>query len=107
MSNASSESADSISIGLEYDGPALSNHEMNVRDLAPTLLGVADLLQDLNRRINPRAPDLSVAVRSTSQGSFGIDLAVAYAVGTDGPRPADANASASSVGRCRRWNASL
>jgi hypothetical protein len=91
MSNATSESADSISIGLEYDGPALSNHEMNVRDLAPTLLGAADLLQDLNRRINPTAADLSVAVRATSQGSFLIDLAVAYAVGKDGPRRADAS----------------
>jgi hypothetical protein len=90
MSNATSEFSDSISIGLEYNGPALSNHEMDVRDLAPILLGAADLLQDLNRRINPTAPNLSVAVRATSEGSFLVDLAVAYAVGKDG-RTADGN----------------
>ena len=54
-----------------------------MRDLAPALLGAADLLQDLNRRINPTAPTLSVIVRATAPGSFVSDLAVGYGADKD------------------------
>ncbi len=72
--------ADDLTFALKYDGPALQAHEMDVRDLAPALLSVADLFQNLNRAVNPMAPPLSVTVRATSEGSFLIELRVIYEV---------------------------
>jgi hypothetical protein len=65
---------DAVTFGLEYDGPALANHEMDVRDLARALLSTADLYRQLNREVNPNAPDVSVNVRATSEGSFLVEL---------------------------------
>ena len=37
---------------ISYDGTALASHEMEVRDLAPALLGLADALHEANKLIN-------------------------------------------------------
>ena len=37
---------------LTYAGPALQDHEMNVRDLAPAMLAVGELFEALNRLYN-------------------------------------------------------
>lgn len=60
---------------ITYDGPALINHEMEVRQLAPALHAVGDLLDNANRVLN--GPDSKVAVSvkgSFKTGSFGIDF---------------------------------
>jgi hypothetical protein len=58
-----------------YDGPALVEHRMDVRDLAPALIAVADLLTAANQEINGEAADVRVQVNASFKaGSFGIDL---------------------------------
>ena len=66
-----------VAFELEYDGPALAAHEMDVRELAPALISTADLFQEMNRRLHPVAPPLAVTVRATSEGSFYGDDATA------------------------------
>jgi hypothetical protein len=58
-----------------YDGPALVEHRMDVRDLAPALIAFADLLAAANKEINADAAELRVQVSANFKaGSFGIDL---------------------------------
>lgn len=71
-------SNETVSFGLEYDGPALAAHEMDVRDLARALLSTGDLFRVLNRTMNPGAPDVTVNVRATSEGSFIVDLRLLF-----------------------------
>jgi len=80
-------SLDSLDFGVEYDGPALALHEMDVRDLAPALLSAADLFQSLNRLIHPTDREVQVNIMATEQGSFLVQLKILYdtyvAVGTN------------------------
>ena len=58
-----------------YDGPALAEHRMDVRDLAPALVAFADLFTAVNKEINGDAADVRVQVNASFKaGSFGIDL---------------------------------
>lgn len=64
-----------------YDGPALAEHRMDVRDLAPALIGIADLLTSANREVNGDAADVNVEVHASFKaGSFGIDLVAAQQI---------------------------
>jgi hypothetical protein len=55
---------------LQYDGPALQTHEMDVRDLAPALLATAELFQEMNRVAHPTDPEVSVNVGATGMDRF-------------------------------------
>lgn len=58
-----------------YDGPALVEHRMDVRDLAPALVAISDLFSAANRELNGEAADVRVEVKgSFKAGSFHIDL---------------------------------
>jgi hypothetical protein len=58
-----------------YDGPALLEHQMDVRDLAPALIAIADLLTAANQEINGEAAEVRVQVNASFKaGSFGIEL---------------------------------
>jgi hypothetical protein len=74
-----SVSDESVAFGLEYDGPALASHEMDVRDLASALLSTANLYQDLSRTRDPTAPGVGVNVHATSEGSFLVELRLVVA----------------------------
>lgn len=64
-----------------YDGPALSEHRMEVRDLAPALLALGVMLEEANSVLNGDHARLSVSVKgSFKTGSFGIDLNVGQTV---------------------------
>jgi hypothetical protein len=67
-----------LTFELEYDGPALEAHEMDVRELAPALISTADLFQELNHQLYPVAPPLAVTVRATAEGSFLVQLKLIY-----------------------------
>jgi hypothetical protein len=60
-----------------YDGEALIKHEFDVRELAPALLGVADLLEETNRITNSNNAKVQINVNGNFQsGSFPIDLSL-------------------------------
>lgn len=65
---------------LTYDGPALKNHEMNVRDLAPAMLGVGEVFEALNSLYNGKAADIAVNVRAHEPGCFTVVFDVAQHV---------------------------
>lgn len=62
---------------LKYDGPGLQYHQMDVRDLAPALLGVGNLIRDANFIINNDSAEVRVMVNSNMKpGSFVVGLEV-------------------------------
>lgn len=65
----------SVHFSIKYDGPALATHEMDVRELAPALVALSDLLEEANRAAYPSAAAVRVSVRGNFKGgSFGVDL---------------------------------
>jgi hypothetical protein len=72
------QEAAAFAFDLEYGGPALANHEMDVRDLAPALLNAADLFRTLNRQVHPTDPEVQVNIKATGEGSFLIQLRMLY-----------------------------
>jgi hypothetical protein len=57
-----------------YDGPALLSHEMNVKDLAPALLAIGELLEDSNKILNGEKAKIAVNIKATDPGSVVITL---------------------------------
>lgn len=58
-----------------YDGEALANSEMDVKDLAPALLALGSLLEEANSIINGDKAKVTVNVKASFKtGCFGIEL---------------------------------
>jgi hypothetical protein len=67
-----------------YDGPALESSEMDVRQLAPALHAVGDVLDAANKVLNGSEVKLSVKVKgSFKSGCFGIDFSLTQGLWTD------------------------
>jgi hypothetical protein len=62
--------------GVTYDGPALAEGAMPVRDLAPALLALGELFTEASLVTYPEREPASLNIRATSKGSFIVDLAV-------------------------------
>lgn len=58
---------------LKYDGPSLKQHRMDVRDLAPALMGLADAVQAAGKMLDGNA-QVRLDVKATQEGSFEIDM---------------------------------
>ncbi|MDA1316903.1 MAG: hypothetical protein O3B87_02655 [bacterium] len=64
-----------------YDGPALQTNEMDVRDLAPALIAVGDLLQETNQIVYGDATKVQVNVKgSFKTGCFKVDFSLVQSI---------------------------
>lgn len=71
------EMAKHVRTTIRYDGPALSGHEMDVQDLAPALLALAEIVQIANRRFNGTETSIKVLVNAdVEQRCFMIDVSL-------------------------------
>ena len=68
-------------VSIAYDGPALADGAMDVRDLAPALLAAGQLVDAANSALNGDAARVKVQVRATGTGSFEITLQVIQSIG--------------------------
>ena len=58
-----------------YDGPALAGHEMDVQELAPALLALAEMVQLTNKKFNGDAATMKVLVKADiEQQCFQLDI---------------------------------
>lgn len=71
-----------VHFAVKYDGPALSNHQMDVRELAPALIALSDLIEAANKAVFPNAADVRVNVQGNfKSGSFSINLLAIQEIG--------------------------
>jgi hypothetical protein len=61
-----------------YDGPALADHTMDVRDLAPALLSISNLIDESGRLIYGPEFEVNVHVQNVGDGCFMTELSVLY-----------------------------
>lgn len=65
----------SIHFSIKFDGPALTGHQMDVRELAPALIALSGLLEEANRVAFPDSDEIRVQIKGNFKGgSFGVDL---------------------------------
>jgi hypothetical protein len=65
-----------VEFKIAYDGPALATHEMNVKDLAPALLSVGELIEEANAILNGDQAKIAVNIKATQPGSVLVSLSV-------------------------------
>lgn len=66
---------------VTYDGEALRDHEIDVRDLAPALLAIGQLFEGANRVLNGERAQISVKLRATGEGSVEVALDLVQSFG--------------------------
>ena len=59
---------------IAYDGSAVADGRMSVKDLAPALLAVGELFDAANKVLNEDAAKVEAHVKATSEGSFEVAL---------------------------------
>ena len=64
--------SNSASFIISYDGIALEDHSMDVRELAPALLSIGQLFDEANRSINDNKTEIKLQVKALNAGSFEV-----------------------------------
>ncbi|MBF0201972.1 MAG: hypothetical protein HQK66_11800 [Desulfamplus sp.] len=65
------------SFHIIYDGPALQDNEMDVRDLAPSLLALSDLFDEANHILNHGQSKIAINIKASFKtGCFGVELSI-------------------------------
>jgi hypothetical protein len=59
---------------ITYDGPALASGTMPVRDLAPSLLSLAEIFTTASLVVFPTREPVSLEIKATAEGSFEVEL---------------------------------
>jgi hypothetical protein len=57
-----------------YEGDALQDNAIDVKDLAPALLSIGDIFQQSNHILNGDDVEIKIYVKATEKGSFQIDF---------------------------------
>lgn len=71
-----------VHFSIKYDGPALSSHQMDVRELAPALFALSSLLEESSKAAFPEGNEVRVNVQGNFKGgSFGVDLIAVQTIG--------------------------
>lgn len=71
-----------VHFSIKYDGPALADHQMDVRELAPALIALSNLLEEANREAFPDSNEVRVQVKGNFKGgSFGVDFIALQSIG--------------------------
>ena len=65
---------------LKFEGPAVDDGEIDVQDLAPSLLALGHLIQAANAELNGNSAQVAVKVKTTRSGSFEVDMAVVQSI---------------------------
>lgn len=65
---------------LKYDGEALASHQMNVKDLAPALLALGEMIEEANRTLNDDKVQVAVNIKATGEGSVLVELVAQQSV---------------------------
>ena len=65
---------------IAYDGPALRDGSMDVRDLAPALLAVGQFFEAANKELNGKRASVRTQVTATKEGSFVVSLALDHSL---------------------------
>lgn len=60
--------------GVTYEGPALADGRMPVRDLAPALLALGELFTEASTILYPDRPPVALDIHATHESSFEVDL---------------------------------
>ncbi|MBU3595067.1 hypothetical protein ICN10_01480 [Polynucleobacter sp. 86C-FISCH] len=64
-----------VHFSIKYDGPALNSHQMDIRELAPALIALSNMLEEANKVAFPNSGNVKVNVQGNFKGgSFGVDL---------------------------------
>ncbi len=61
---------------LSYQGSALADHSMSVRQLGPAITALGELFDRTNYLLNRDGSTIDIKATTTRSGSFGIDFAV-------------------------------
>ena len=61
-----------VEIVVSYEGPAVAEYRMPVRDLAPALLALEQAFVRTNLLVNGDSASVSLEIRAPRQGSFEI-----------------------------------
>ena len=67
--------------GVKYEGPALADGRMPVRDLAPALVALGELFNEASATLYPDRPLPALEIRAVKKGSFDVDLILSAADG--------------------------
>lgn len=69
-------------VTIRYAGMALDNGTMEVRDLAPSLLALAEVFEQTNNKLFKDSNSIKILVNATSKGSFEVTLDVVVSFAT-------------------------
>lgn len=74
MEEKSEEMRCKVPLKLHFDGPAVDSHTMRVQELAPAMLALNGLIQEVNTIANNNTSNVQLYVKAFKPGSFGIEL---------------------------------